>query len=372
MPRQIPILVLLAVALAGCVVVCAEDEAPGWNKGAAGNYLDERARSWFAHDGRGEGNTRSTCISCHTVLPYLLARPVLRTVSGAAAPTEEEARLLAQTRMRVENWKNLDTPAFRLFYDSGDQKKQESRGTEAILNAVILAGDDRRQARSTPSAATQQAFSNLWSTQIKTGAHRGAWEWLDFDEPPWGYADSRYLGATLAAIAVGTAPGYYSADAENAADSEAGVGMLREYLRNELSREDLHNQAWALWAAVYLPGILAPPEQQQVSAKLFDKQREDGGWALSSLGMWSRVDGSAQETASDGYATGLILHVLQAGGASKSDKQIAKGLDWLKRNQTTTGDWRCVSVIKKRDPDTHVGKFMSDAATAFAILALAH
>jgi hypothetical protein len=56
----------------------------------------------------------------------------------------------------------------------------------------------------------------------------------------------------------------------------------------------------------------------------------------------------------------------------KDDVKIAKGLDWLKSHQTTTGAWRTVSVNKKRDPNSHSGKFMSDAATAFAVLALSH
>jgi hypothetical protein len=66
------------------------------------------------------------------------------------------------------------------------------------------------------------------------------------------------------------------------------------------------------------------------------------------------------------------LHVLQTAGVPKDDAKIAKGLAWLKRNQATTGAWTSVSVVKKRDPASHSGKFMSDAATAYAVLALSH
>ena len=85
-----------------------------------------------------------------------------------------------------------------------------------------------------------------------------------------------------------------------------------------------------------------------------------------------RSDGTAQESESDGYATGLVLHVLQTAGAPKDSVKIVKGLDWLKSNQSPTGAWPGVSVNKKRDPASHSGKFMSDAATAFAVLALSH
>jgi squalene-hopene/tetraprenyl-beta-curcumene cyclase len=109
-----------------------------------------------------------------------------------------------------------------------------------------------------------------------------------------------------------------------------------------------------------------------VIAELLDKQQEDGGWSLPSLGTWRRHDRTAQETASDGYATALILHVLRTADVPKTDRRVAKGLDWLTRNQTATGSWQSVSLVKKRDPASEPGKFMSDAATAFAVLALSH
>ena len=56
----------------------------------------------------------------------------------------------------------------------------------------------------------------------------------------------------------------------------------------------------------------------------------------------------------------------------KGDVNIAKGLAWLESNQSAMGAWEGVSVNKKRDPASHPGKFMSDAATAFAVLALSH
>jgi squalene-hopene/tetraprenyl-beta-curcumene cyclase len=368
--KPLGLLAITTLVLLACAVASADEQPPAWKPDQAGSYLDERQNVWFAFDSRGEGATRSTCVSCHTVLPYLLGRPALRKIAGGKGPTEAESKLLAQTRMRVENWQQLDTEALGLFYDDNDQKKSESRGTEAVFNAVVLAFDDRYQGRSSPSDATALAFSHLWATQVQTGELRGAWQWLDFSEPPWGAKDSTYFGAALAAIAVGTAPGYYTPGAD--ADTETNVQLLRDYLRTGLERENLHNQAWALWASATLEGLLSQSDRENVVRRLLDKQHDDGGWSLSSLGPWVRNDGTAQETASDGYATSLVLHVLQTAGATKSDATIARGLDWLKTNQTSTGEWRGVSVVKKRDPASHVGKFMSDAATAFAVLALGH
>jgi hypothetical protein len=365
-------LVVLVVVFLASPIAWAGSEPAGWRTAEAGNYLDERARAWFAFAGanRGEGATRTSCVSCHALVPYALARPVLRKLSGAAKPTEYELKLLARTTKRVEAWSDLDTPRFGLFYDFNDAKKKESWGTEAVLNAVILAFDDRYQGRTVPSDATRQAFANLWQVQSRTGDQKGSWDWLDFGTEPWESKGARYHGAAQAAIAVGTAPGYYTPGA--AADTEDRVNLLRGYLRAGLPGQNLYNRAWALWASAQLQGVLSKDEQQTIMRQLLDEQRDDGGWRLSALGAFVRRDGTTQESASDGYATGLVLHVLQTAGVPKDHRKLARGLTWLKANQAASGAWAGTSVNKKRDPATHVGKFMSDAATAYAVLALGH
>jgi hypothetical protein len=372
MPNRLGSFVALIVVLLARPIARAGGESTGWKPDKAGKYLDERMKVWFAFSSanRGKGATQTTCVSCHSVLGYALARPVLRKLVGAETPTKQEKQLLDQIRKRVTNWKKLDTGAFGLLYDFSDRKKQESLGTEAVLNTVILAFDDRYQGRSSPSVVTKQAFSNLWETQLQAGDHQGTWNWLDFNMGPWEVTEARYFGAALAAIAVGTAPGYYTPGADT--NTNARVKLLQRYLKDGLPRQNLHNRAWGLLAATKVEGILTKAERKKLVDQLLDRQQDDGGWSLPSLGRWVRSDRTGQETASDGYATGLVLHVLQTAGVPKDDAKVSKGLDWLKHNQSATGAWRGVSVNKKRDPASHSGKFMSDAATAYAVLALSH
>ena len=78
----------------------------------AAEYLDNRGKAWFAFSSadRGRGATKTSCISCHTLFPYALARPVLRKLASNQTPTDFEKKLIDQTRKRVEAWADLDAP----------------------------------------------------------------------------------------------------------------------------------------------------------------------------------------------------------------------------------------------------------------------
>jgi squalene-hopene/tetraprenyl-beta-curcumene cyclase len=356
----------------------AGDEA-SWSKERAGKYLDEREQIWFESfppAERGEGEGKTSCVSCHSVAPYALARPVLRKIMGDKEATKYEQQILLRTRKRVENWKELDTPQFQLLYEFNEAKKKESWGTEAVLNAFILAFDDFYQERKETSPTTRMAFRNLWKSQSTEGVQSGSWDWLDFSLQPWESKDGRYFGAVLAALAVGTAPGYYAKGTDP--DLDQRVDLLRTYLRSNLGKQNLFNRLWLLWAATRMEGLLDTAERKQIIAAIQSQQQPDGGWRLASLGKFERNDATPQEASSDGYATGLVLHILQTAGLPKEDPTVRRGLSWLRGNQKASGAWAGSSVNKKRDPESsqpakaHVGKFMWDAATAYAVLALSH
>jgi hypothetical protein len=92
-------------------------------------------------------------------------------------------------------------------------------------------------------------------------------------------------------------------------------------------------------------------------------QQADGGWSTSSLGTFKRVDDTANDTKSDGYATALATLALQEAGVPHRSA-CAKGLEWLRRNQDrATGRWIATSLNKNRDPESEPAKFMNDART---------
>ncbi len=358
--------------LAACLVASmfATDQpsstanSASWSGKAAAAYLDGRMVWWMGWEVAARDH-KTFCVSCHTVLPYAMARPALRAALAEQAPSSPERQLLDNVTKRVRMWKEVEP-----FYPDekrGVPKTAESRGTESILNAVILVGYDVPTGQLSPDA--RLALDIMWGEQLKAGETRGAWSWLQFHNSPW-EGDSQYYGAALAAIAMGSAPGNY----QSAPEIQDNTKLLREYLVREREAQILMNRVMLLWASTKVPGLLTPAQQKSIMDEALSKQQADGGFSLSSfVGGWKRHDGTPLETESDGYATGVVTFVLPQAGMKRDQPQLKRGLTWLMLNQDKTeGRWLAYSLNKQEDLSSYTGHFMSDAATAYAVLALQH
>src|SRR5947207_1132361 len=83
-----------------------DDPSPNWNPQATENYLNARAEWWLDWSSSARGHVTS-CVSCHTAVPYAIARPALAKLPGGRLTLEAEKRLLASVRTRVEKWEEI-------------------------------------------------------------------------------------------------------------------------------------------------------------------------------------------------------------------------------------------------------------------------
>jgi squalene-hopene/tetraprenyl-beta-curcumene cyclase len=166
--------------------------------------------------------------------------------------------------------------------------------------------------------------------------------------------------------------GLTSEEYQNGGEIQENLALLSEYLQREQQSQSTLNRAVALWASGKLPRLLKPRQRAAIVDEILRKQREDGGWSASSLVVkeWKRKDGTPMDARSDGYGTGLMVMALEQSGTASPRAQIAMGRAWLERNQDQSGAWLSTSMNKQRDPASDAGRFMSDAATAYSVLAL--
>jgi hypothetical protein len=305
-----------------------------WNPRLAADYLDGREKEWFAW--KAAQTPGGPCVSCHTNVTYLLVRPGLRKELGEKQPTEFETGLRDALRARIP-LQDVFPASF-----SKEPKHAQSLGVEAI-HAALLLGDE-------------PALERMWSLQLKEGKEKGAWNWFHLDLDPWETPESTFYGAALAALAV------RNASAEHRARHAEEIAMLVDYLKREQAEQPLHNRLMLLWA---MPEAVA--DQKALVAEVWKLQQPDGGWSIEALGPWKRA---SRSSGSDAYATGFASYALLV-SHNRSGKGMDRALGWLKSHQDPEhGFWTSTSMNKEYAASSMMAKFMQDAATGFAALAL--
>jgi len=337
--------------------------AADWSPRMAADYLDHRQAEWSAWPRAAKPH--GPCLSCHTGLAYLLARPALRRALNQSAPAVPESELMAAVRLRAsarEAWEAGAVPG------TGQVKgvlADQLLATQAVLTPLVLVFDDRTKGKLSPEAGG--AFRRMWSLQARGGANKGAWPWSSFDLDPWEMPQSAFFGAALAAVATGCAPGSY----QDRPEIRANIAELRDYIRSGEVAQPMHNRLIALWASSSLRDLLPEQQRQAILAALWRTQGADGGFPMAALGPWKARPEVPPTTASTGYATALAAFTVEQAGVKRDDPKLARALAWLKTHQDPRdGSWPASSMNRQRDPASMPALFMRDAATAFAVMAL--
>jgi squalene-hopene/tetraprenyl-beta-curcumene cyclase len=345
-----------------------------WSPQAAANYMDRR-ETWWQNWPAAQVDHGTICISCHTVVPYAMIRSTLGEQLHEVGASTPEKVLIDSVEKRVAQW-----TAMAPFYsdeDEGPGKAVESHSTEAVLNAVILVSYDAQHGHLRP--ITRTALDEAWALQEQTGENAGGWKWQDFQLAPWESVESSYQGAALLMRESENAPDGYASEP----DVREHLERLQKYLRKHYAAQPLLNQIYILWVSPKTPELVTAEERTKLLKAVQSRQQADGGWSLSSLDPQPQLESTRwkhrlkqqfidlmKPEDSDGYATGLVVLVLEELDIDRQDRTLKHGREWLERHQRSDGSWWAYSLNTLRDPQSDIGRFMSDAATAYAVMAL--
>jgi squalene-hopene/tetraprenyl-beta-curcumene cyclase len=324
------------------VVLLAFAVAPGfaadWNPRLAAEYMDARQKDWFAWP-RANANA-TPCVSCHTNLTYLLARPLLRKALGESAPTQYETGLLNMLKSRVSS-----TDGKTLYPKAKDPFATQEVAVEAIFAAVFLTD-------------SQESLDRMWRLQRKDGT----WDWNMANLDPWEEPESEYYGAAFGAIA---------ASREKGSKFAPNRASLEKYMRDGLDNQPMQNKLMALWASSQTRDLLPKSSKASIAAEAYRTQQPDGGWTAASLGPFRDHPDAPPSEGSNAYATAFTAFVLERAGVARSDARLERAVSWLRSHQNAeTGAWEAMSMNRKYPAESMEIRFMQDAATGYAVMAL--
>lgn len=304
------------------------------------DYLEQGTLAW---------NGSRKCVTCHTNGTYMTVRPALSPRLGAPNDSIRQ-HFVAQLE--------------QLAAKSAEDQQQSVAPAQAIYLAAGLAEWDAHVTHKL-SPETERALALMLRLQRDSGT----WGSLDCWPP---YESSAYHLATVAAMAVGTAPEWL----KNLKDEEllTAIGRLKNYLKTEVPSQD-YDRTLLLWASTRVSGLIGADRQKEIVEMVLSKQRADGGWSIRNFGapeQWGsgnraeklRGEPEFAEPPSDGHQTGLAIVVLREAGVSAKDPRIEKGIAWLLKNQRASGRWWTRSL------NTDKWHFITYSGTALPLLAL--
>ncbi len=281
---------------------------------AAVDYVEKGTTAWQ--------NARQ-CISCHTNGAYNQFRPALSPMLGT--PPKRHWEFLKQELIES---KTLDR----------ETALEGLRPTQAAVLAHGMAEWDYH-VEGKLRDETRDALRIMLSLQREDGSWGNDDCW-----PP--LESSNYHGATVAALALATAPDFVSVAS---AEERVGIEKLRRYLREETPPHD-YARLLLLWVSSRMEGLVDPAQRETLIAMALKHQQDDGGWSIRSFSApesWGdggraerlRREADFENPPSDGHQTGLVLLVLREAGLPSSHPALQRGVTWLKANQRVSGRW---------------------------------
>lgn len=272
------------------------------------------------------------CAACHHGPMYLwslnLARKQGYAVNEPALGemthwllSDEEARLLPKPVTK--------TPA-TASSQAADRVMAAMMGRRGLLQpSIYLAHALRTLPEGEPlrQEAWQQVLNHFAQAQMPDGSFVGA-----VGRPP--IFNTPQILTLTAVLAL--------AEADSQPDSLRLDDTARQTLRRATAWLDLQSAdethqglVLRLWLSSLDPQ--ASPKTSELISTLRSQQRSDGGWS------------QAAEMASDAFATGQTLYVLQRAGIREDDLAVARGIEFLVRSQRDDGTW---AMISRPHPET--------------------
>ena len=307
------------------------------------DYMEQGAEAW---------TNEWKCVACHTNGSYMVVRPLLTPQFG------QPQKALRDFFVATLHEQQAADPA---------DMRPELDSTQQVYVAAGLAIWDANVTHHL-SPETAQALELMFRLQRTDGD----WTISDDNNPP--LESNRYQLATVAARAIGNAPGWLAQ--QRGTPLEAKIKLLEDYLRAERKIQGDYDRTDLLWAATELPGLLDTSRMRQLTEMIFRHQKQDGGWSIRDFARpeeWGKGNRAEKLRAepeflsppSDGHMTGLAIIALRKAGVPMNDPRIQRGVFWLLANQRSSGRWWTRSLNR----DGY--QFISYSGTVYPLLALA-